>query len=117
MVEPVKSTPALTTRLADPDIERVRRNLETMISELKNKSRIVTKILPDNAETFVSHGLGRRPVMMAISPPRGAANAGGSIRDFGDKSPLTGAICDRSQSILLRTDGFGSQITVDIEFT
>lgn len=113
----MKFTVPLTTRLADNDVERVRRNIETMILELQNQSRIVTKILPDNAETFISHGLGRRPTMIAISPPRGAANAGGSIRDFGDKSPLTGAICDRSQSILLRTDNFGSAVTVDIEFT
>lgn len=106
------------TRLADPTAERVRASTAEAIRELQDQpaasARIFTVTLPDNAETIVSHGLGRAPQHVSPGVVRGAA-ANGLLRDFGSKSPITGIIVDRAKSLILRTDGFGATVTFDIE--
>lgn len=109
----------LTVRLADPDAERVRQSHADAIAEIQAQPAVGAVILDDvqladNAEIPIPHKLGRAPRMICISPPRGAASAG-SIRDFGGLSPLTGQRVDRTKFLLLRTDGWGATIKVDIE--
>lgn len=111
-------TPVNSIRL-EGDAERSRQSHAQAITELQRSPCAATEILenvvlPDNAETVVSHHLGRRPRMIIVSPPRGAS-LGGVTRDFGAKSPLTGQVIDQTRFILLRTDGWGAAITVDIE--
>lgn len=110
-------TPSLTIKLDDDQAERVHRNIEQRLLEIQaspalSSMTLANVVLADNAETVVPHGLGRIPTVL-VSPPMGAAS-GGVIRDFGSKSPLTGVINDRTKSILLRCDGFGAAITVNI---
>ena len=70
---------------------------------------IVTVDLADGVNTTVAHKLGRPPRAVVQGLVRGAASAG-IIRD------LTTAARDRSKTLLLRADGYGATITVDILF-
>lgn len=111
-------TPVNSIRL-EGDAERSRQSHAQAITELQRAPCAATElledvVLPDNAESVVSHHLGRTPRMIIISPPRGASTAG-VIRDFAAKSVATGVSYDPSRFIVLRADGWGSTITVDIE--
>lgn len=106
-------------RLVDPDAERVRIAHARAIQEQRDlpasSLRVIRNVsMPDGVDVTVPHGLGREPVFVRESCAR-FANPGGTVRDFGSKHPVTGATIDRAKVIVLRADGFGSTIQIDLQ--
>lgn len=102
----------LPIKLADEQLERVRRNTHDAVSELQrlpsSTARILRNIaLLDGIATPIAHGLGRR-AFVVHSPPRGAMSAGyiEEVRD-GSSKPET--------YVVLKANGYGATITIDIE--
>lgn len=111
-------TPPLTTRLADPDSEAVRRNHEQRITEFQRLpiagGELIRNVaIPNASDRLVPHGLGRAPLMVIVSPPRGA-NAVGMVRELRGTNPFSGAPIDSAKAVCLRADSFASTITVDV---
>lgn len=103
--------PPVSIQLADASAERVRRNHEERIRELQGSQvvsgrLILDVVLADGVVTPISHGLGRRAVVI-LSPPRGSGMTTGRIQEIrtGDHAP--------EQYVVLRADGFGMSITID----
>lgn len=100
------------THLPDPALESVRQDLTAIVSEIQQlpfaSMRVVQGVvLDDGVETPVSHGLGRPPVWVRESAPRGPMTAG-IVEEV-----RTGGI-DRRKSVLLKASGWGASITVDV---
>jgi len=108
----------VATRLIDVEAERVRRSHADAITELQLLailgSRLIKNIeIADNTDIVVSHGLGRAPEFVWLSPVR-QANANGIIREFRVKNPFTGVPILANKVVCLRADGFGSTIVFDM---
>ena len=108
----MRLTPALDIRLDDHDIERVRRNHSARISELAALPMagfvpIQNVTLVVGVATRIAHNLGRRPVMVWVSPPRGPT-ATGRIEEIRDGS------VDLTKYVVLKATDYGADITVDI---
>ncbi len=101
----------LPIKLADEQVERVRRNHHDAIEELRGQALAGARIIRDvslaNAVvTPIAHKLGR-PVMVFVSAIRGASTSG-RIEEVRDGT------YDRSQYITLEATGYGATITVDL---
>ena len=101
-----------TPRLDDENAERARRRIAEAILELQAtpaaSERIIADVsLVDTVATPVPHGLGRAPVFVHVSTPRGATSAG-RIDEIRSDS------VDRSMVITLTATGWGATITVDV---
>jgi hypothetical protein len=112
-----KPTLGIVARL-DGVQERVRQNFDQRLAELQALPAASLVVLSDislldNAETVVPHNLGRVPRGAFVSIVKRASTTG-LLRNFEAKSPLTGLVVDPAKALLLRTDGFGSTILVDI---
>jgi hypothetical protein len=101
-----------TTRLADPALERVRQEHADAITELQRaplaEAHVVENVrLADGVPTPVAHWLGRLPIYVRESCPRGASSTGrvDEIR--------TGSH-DRSKYVVLQASGWGATIVVDV---
>lgn len=101
----------LAIKLADDQAERVRRSHHDAIGELQRGpfagARIIKDVeLVDGVQRTVPHGFGR-PVVVLISPPRGAVTSGrvDEIRD---------AANDRSKYVTLVANDYGATVTVDL---
>lgn len=104
--------PPIAARLADEASERVRRNHEERIVELQrlpgaSLTAIQDVELEDGVETPVAHGLGRKPLMVFVSPPRGPSTTGMVVE-------VRGAPHDRSKVVVLKASGFGATVYVDV---
>jgi hypothetical protein len=102
----------LDIALDDADAERVRRSHGDAIRELQGMPAASTVIIADvslanGVDTPVPHRLGRRPRMVIVSPPRGASTTG-RITEV-----RTGSH-DRTQVVVLRADGWGATVAVDL---
>lgn len=100
-------------RLSDDLAETVRRTHERAINELQAlpaaSAQIISDVtLPDATVVQVPHGLGRRPRIVLVSPPRNATSAG-RIDEIRDGN------ADRSKFVVLKATGFTATITVDLE--
>ena len=96
--------------LDDPQLERLRLDTRDRIRELQALPRatsIINVSLADATTTPVPHGLGRKPIHVSISPPRGGSTAGwiGEVRD---------GTYDLTKFVVLVANGFGATITVDL---
>lgn len=104
-------------QLDDPTAERVRRSTAEVIAELQDmmpKSVVIPGVVLANAvETPITHKLGRAPRFVQTSVVSGAATPG-VINEFRGKFS-SGAPITRSSIIVLRADGFGAPITVDVK--
>ena len=117
-----RQTQAITTRLADEDTERMRRNHEQRLVELQSMPASALTIvrgivLPagsPGAPVSVPHGLGRAPRWVGPSAPRNVGTIG-VIIDLGSVD-LAGKPIDRTKVVALVGSGFGSAITVDVAF-
>jgi hypothetical protein len=109
-VAPVKAP--LSIKLTDDDAEQVRRSHHDAIAELQKQPAVALKAiagveLPDGVTVQVAHGLGRAPVFVRESIPRGAVTAGLLVE------VRTGV--DRTKYVALVATGWGATITVDLE--
>jgi hypothetical protein len=103
---------AITTpRLPEPQAEEVRRLIVDAVRELQALPAASLGVLadvqvPDGQLVAVPHRLGRPPRFVVISAPRGPVSAGfvEEVRD--------GA--DRARVVVLRAQGYGATITVDV---
>ncbi len=103
-------TTTIDERTTPKDLERIRRNQNSAIAELQARRELrVVKwdlALPDNVPVAIAHGLGRR-AFVSVSPVRGAG-ANGRIEQLLD----TGH--DQNQYVVIRAQGFGGPVTVDV---
>lgn len=111
----MKFTPPLSRPLRDPDAEAARSNADQRIRELQDKpgvqSRIINDVvLPNAAVVLVSHGLGRRPRIVLLSPPRGASSIG-----IIEEKVLSTENPDRTKFVALKASGMTTTVTVDVE--
>ncbi len=115
----------LTPKLADVDAERARRRIVECIVELQSatfvRGRIVANVslaagvatadslltIFRSLATPIAHKLGRAPVWVSPSAPRGPVSAG-FIEEV-----LSGSN-DRAETIILKATGYGATITVDV---
>lgn len=105
---------------ADPAADRVAAATAQSIHELQLLPaagiRVVSDVeLADATNVYVAHKLGRRPGCVIVSAVRGALSAG-VIRDVSD-GKLTGVFAgpvDRDRYVVLRADGYGAPISVDL---
>jgi hypothetical protein len=105
------SAPA-ALRLSDPDAERVRREHHDKIVEIQQKPAIGMAViagisLVDAVATPIAHGLGRVPIFVKASDPRGAS-ATGRIEEIRDGSQ------NRQQVVVLKATGWGATIMIDV---
>lgn len=104
----------------DAMTKRITTSLAQGIQELQGLPAMGMRVLrdvklEDTINTFVSHGLGRRPLWVRESCVRGAVSTG-IVRDLSDGALVglfTGPV-DRNRYVVLRADGYGATITVDI---
>lgn len=104
--------PPITTRLADEAAERARRNHEERLVELQQLPCVgLTPLgeisLVDGVATPIAHGLGRKPLMVFVSPVRGASSSG-------RVEEVRGAPHDRTRVVVLKATGFGATVTADV---
>lgn len=98
-------------RLPDEDQERVRRGTRQSIRELQvMPAATLTPLgefeLEDGVSRYIPHGLGRKPLQVMVSPPRGPSSTG-RIEEIRDG-------VDRSKFLVLQANGWGATIKVDV---
>lgn len=99
-------------RLVDIPSEQVRRSHHEKLLELQARPASALVVLPNIAlaagvATSIPHGLGRAPLWVKASDPRGAT-ATGRIDEIRDGTS------DRTKAIVLKATGYGATITVDV---
>jgi hypothetical protein len=104
--------PPLAIRLADPDIERVRRNHHDVLLELQGRPGVDGYVvedvdLEDATNTVIEHGLGRR-ARVFVSAVRNATNNTGHVHETQSDA------YDDTRYAVLVAKGFGSTITADL---
>lgn len=105
--------PPITSRLADPDAERARRELTTKIVELQTSPFAALEIianvrLEDGVATPIPHKLGRPARWVRESCVRGASTAG-LVQEV--RSPKY----DPASYVVLVASGYGATITCSVE--
>ena len=101
-------------KLDDPRSEANRREHTEAIEELqgfvrRSQAIIANVELVDGIDTPIAHRLGRVPTFVNVSVPRGLALTAGVITE------VRGSGIDRRAVVVLRADGYGATITVDLE--
>lgn len=101
-----------TPKLADPDADRARRELEGAIREMQRLPATAMHViegveLRDGVETPVGHRLGRIPLFVRESCPRDATTTGRVVE-------IRSTRYDRSKVVVLKATGWGATITVDV---
>jgi hypothetical protein len=101
-------------KLDDARLEENRREHSDAIEELqrvvgRTASVLANITLEDGIDTPIAHRLGRVPSLVVPSAPRGEALTPGVITD------VRGPKIDRRAVIMLRADGFGGPIVIDVE--
>lgn len=94
----------------DRAVDAALRDLVAAARELQDRPRMLTVAgvqLPDGVAVAVPHGLGRDPLWVRESSPRGAVSIGCVEEVLGGSVP-------RSTSVVLRATGWGATITVDL---
>lgn len=107
-------TRSITRRLDDINAEEVRRNHEQQLAEVQALPaaglRVIQGVvLPNGANVTVAHKLGRQPIYVGVSVPRGAAGFGSVIEVTGLSTPI-----DRTQVVVLQAGNFALTVTVDV---
>lgn len=105
-------TAQIDEKTTPTDLERIRRNIVDALRELQRLpafgARIKSNIeLADGVTVHIAHGLGYKPTIVIVSPPRGAT-ATGRIEEIRDG-------IEREKYIALKATGHGATITVDAE--
>jgi hypothetical protein len=110
--EAAKPRPAKPTRFADPELDRVLRELREEVDRLAALPAagavVVADVeLADGKETPVPHGLGRPARWARESCVRGASSTGRVEEVRSDAY-------DRAQFVVLKATGWGATITCDL---
>lgn len=110
----MRLTQPLPIRLPDNDAEAVRRNTDQRITEIAKRPAIAMEVLKgitlaDGVDTPIAHGLGRAPDFIRESCQRGGTSTG-RITEVRDAKKY-----DRSKTIVLRANGWGASIVVDVQ--
>lgn len=113
----MRFTAPISIVLGDSNAEAVRKNVDQRIREIQDRPAIGALVvagveLPNATDVWVSHGLGREPSAVLVSPPYPNIVTVGcvhEVRGSSGASPI-----DRKQSIVLKADGFGTTVTVDV---
>lgn len=100
-------------KLDDTTAERVRREHHDAIQEVQQAPALAIKTiagqqLANGVTTPIAHTLGRSPVFVTASIPRGATSAGYIVE-------VRTSTVDRTKYIQLQANGYGATITVDLE--
>ena len=103
--------PPLSITLPDAQVDRVTRNLQDKVREIQSlpfADAVVIQgvTLADGVTTPVAHVLGRSPIWVSPSAPRGPSSTG-RIEEVRSEA-------DRSKTVSLRATGWGATITVDV---
>lgn len=96
--------------VADPVVDRVRRDLTEAVRELQRlpQIRVIENVtLADGVETPVAHGLGRPAIWVRESSPRGASSSGRVEEVRNGKH-------DRSRYVVLKATGFGASVICSV---
>ncbi len=107
-------TPVVAPSLDDQKTDQAVRNIAASIGQLQSLPsagiRVVAdKVLVDATPTTIRHPLGRVPLWVGVSCPRGAAGlTAGAVTEI-----RTGSN-DRAEIIVLQADGYGAVVTVDV---
>ena len=114
----VKLTKSLTQRMPDPTSEAWRANADQRIAELQKQPatflRVISDVsLPNGVVVLVPHQMGRRPLWVGNSIPRGGSTVG-VIYHYTTTHPSTGAPIDPTQVIAVAAFAYGATITVDL---
>lgn len=104
--------PPIARQLSDPDAENVRRSHAESIAVLQKAAAGIPTVLAgielaDGIETPIAHLLGRKPVWVRESCPRNGVTVGSVVE-------VRSGTVDRSKVVVLRADGWGATITVDV---
>jgi hypothetical protein len=94
--------------------DRSRRELTEAVRELQRSvlsgAAVISNVsLADATTTTVAHGLGRVPVFVSVSVPRGPSTSG-RIEEI----RTTSGTNDRRKYITLQANGYGATVTVDV---
>jgi hypothetical protein len=109
---------ALIDKLLGEPADEVRRSHANAIRELQSLPCIDFKVirgvvLPDGVPVAIAHKLGRPPIWVAPSIPRGGVGAG-VIFQYTDAHPSTGAPVDQTQVVLIAAFAYGGTIKIDL---
>jgi hypothetical protein len=104
--------PPLDVRLPDPATDRAmrdhRRAWTDLLALVAIGARVIHGIeLADGVDTPVAHELGRAPLYVRESCPRGATSTGRVVE-------VSSADFNRAEHVVLRATGWGATITVDV---
>ncbi len=104
--------PPLSITLDDEKSERANQHHEDRINELQQLPSAGLTVLPnitlaDGVATIISHRLGRRPLWVGVSVPRGAATTAGYIIETRDGTQ------DPTKFLILTANDYGATVTVD----
>lgn len=113
----VRFTAPLSVALPDPNAEAVRKNVDQRVREIQDLPAIGLRViknvsLPNGVVVLVEHLLGRKPLWVGLSIPRGAASAG-IVSDFGSMDAAGNSV-DRAQYVPMGASSYGATITVDV---
>lgn len=104
-------TKILDTKIGDPALDNAIRNVRDAVKEHASSpflGAVFVKdvTIADGAFVPVSHGLGRTPNIVIVSPPRNPTSTGRvvEVRDG----------FDRTKMVKLHASGWGATITVDV---
>lgn len=102
----------ITRRLADAGTEQTRQEHHAAIVELQQLPCVTLRVIRDvslanGIPTQVAHGLGRPPLFVRESCPRGASTSG-------RVTEIRTGTGDRKAVVVLQADGWGATITVDV---
>lgn len=98
--------------LSDPTTDRAVRNLARTVDELQRHRALGLRVipdvvLPDATDVTIAHRLGRAPIWVGHSCPRGGSTGGAVL----EQRPAGG---DRARAVVLRAVGYGATITIDL---
>jgi hypothetical protein len=115
--KPGALTKPAVIRLDDPAAERARDSHAAAIEELQSlpaaQLTIVGEfVVPDGGSVLVNHGLGRKPRMVILSPPRVEFGTPGLVAGGLGPIDLPGPTVDRTQQLRIFATGFGVPLTV-----
>ena len=101
----------ITPRLPEPQAEEARRVLVEAVRELQALPASALTVIPnvslaDGVLVPVAHRLGRAPLFVQCSLPRGAVTPG-AVEEVRDGT-------DRTRVVMLRASGYGATITADV---
>ena len=126
MVAAVKLTKLAPVKLDDANAERSRDSVATAIGELQSLPatglRVIKGVqLANGVDKFISHGLGRAPESVMVSPIRipgillttpDPTAAGVIVETRG--AQLNGGPIDGTRFVVLTAFGFNTTVTVDV---